>query len=112
MTRYRVIVQPPARRDMEAAFLWIAERNPAAAIRWLAGLEAAIQSLATVPERSSLAPESEVFNEQIRQLIYGRRTGRYRVLFTVMGGRVRVLHVRHGARLPLGAVPLPGEYLD
>ncbi len=109
MTRNQVIVQPPARRDMEAAFLWIAEQNPAAAVRWLAGLEAAVQSLATLPERCPLAPESAVFHEEIRQLIYGRRTGRYRVLFTVLGGTVRILHVRHGARLPLGMTPDDGQ---
>ena len=90
---------------MEAAFLWIAEQNPAAGVRWLAGLEAAVQSLSALPERCPLAPESDVFNEEIRQLIYGRRSGRYRVLFTVRGGTVRVLHVRHGARLPLGMTP-------
>ena len=110
MTHYQVIVQPPARRDMEAAFLLIAEQNPAAAVCWLAGLEAAVQSLSTLPERCPLAPESDFFSEEIRQLIYGRRNGRYRVLFTVRGGTVRILHIRHGARLPLGMTP--GSELD
>jgi plasmid stabilization system protein ParE len=27
--------------------------------------------------------------------------GRYRILFTILPGRVVILHVRHGARLPL-----------
>jgi hypothetical protein len=29
--------------------------------------------------------------------------GRYRILFTILTGRVVILHVRHGARLPMRA---------
>jgi plasmid stabilization system protein ParE len=61
MTRYRVIVQPNASQEMEAAFLWIARFNRTAAVRWFNGLEKAIQSLATFPERLPLAPENDDF---------------------------------------------------
>ena len=88
MTKFRVVIQPPASAQMEQAFLWIAEQNPEAAVRWFHGLEAAIQGLETMPERCPVAPENDVSKEEIRQLIYGRRTGRYRVFFTSCIARI------------------------
>ena len=61
MTKFRVVIQPPASAEMEQAFLWIAEQNPEAAAKWFHGLEAAIQGLATMPERCPVAPENERF---------------------------------------------------
>jgi plasmid stabilization system protein ParE len=52
-----------------------------------------------MPARYPLAPENEEHANEIRQLVYGR----YRILFTIQPGRVVILHVRHGARLPLRA---------
>lgn len=42
--------------------------------------------------------ESQEFDEDIRQMLYGKRPHIYRVLFVVRGDVVYVLHVRHGAR--------------
>lgn len=98
MTKLRVIIQPPASGEIEQAFLWIAERNPDAAVKWFTGLQKVIQSLETFPERCPLAPENDAFKEEIRQLVYGRRGGRYQIFFTIRGDAVHVLHVRHGAR--------------
>lgn len=39
-----------------------------------------------------------MFKYELRQLVYGRRHGRYRVIFTIRERAVHVLHVRHGAR--------------
>ena len=99
--KYRVLIQPPARADVEAAYLYLRERSEDAAERWLSGLELTIASLSELPERFGLAPESKEFPEPIRQLVYGRRRGRYRILYVVRGKKVHVLHVRHGARRPL-----------
>jgi plasmid stabilization system protein ParE len=103
--KYRVIVEPPARANLDEAYLWIAERNPAAAIKWFNGLEAAIRTLEDFPQRWPLAEESKVFEVEIRQLIYGKRVGAYRVLFTIEGESVHVLHVRHGRRRRLRRAP-------
>ncbi|MCC7142209.1 MAG: type II toxin-antitoxin system RelE/ParE family toxin [Candidatus Eisenbacteria bacterium] len=80
------------------AFEWLRERSETAATRWLANLEDAIRSLEQFPERCSLAPENEVFEEEIRQLLFGKDHGIYRVLFTVRGNEVHILHFRHSAR--------------
>jgi hypothetical protein len=58
--------------------------------------------LDTFPERCPLAPESEFFNAEIREIFHGRRQHKYRILFTMSQNKVHVLHVRHGARLALG----------
>jgi hypothetical protein len=34
-------------------------------------------------------------------LLFGKRRGVYRILFTMAGNTVNVLHIRHGARAPL-----------
>ena len=96
--KYRVVIQPPAREDIEAAYVGRAEQSPAAAARWYNGLVEAVGSLADMPRRCVLAPENDAFAVEIRQLFYGRRAGRYRILFTIHGREVHILHVRHGAR--------------
>jgi len=63
----------------------------------------AVFSLEHMPERCSLAPESKDFGKDIRQVLYGKRTGVYRIMFCIYGdgpseGIVRVICVRHGAR--------------
>jgi hypothetical protein len=45
-----------------------------------------------------LAPENEYFPEEIRNLFYGKRRNAYRIIFTIRGDTVHVLHVRRGAR--------------
>ena len=91
---YRVLIQPPAADDLNAAFLWIAQASPARAEAWVAGAFRAIQTLTELPRRCPLATESDAFSEEIRQLLYGE----FRILFTVDGDLVRFLHVRYGAR--------------
>ena len=98
---YRVVIQPPAKLDIDAAFTYLALRSMPAAEKWLDGLEDAIRSLGRFPQRCGLAPESAEFPEEIRQLLYGRRGGTYRVLFVIRRRTVRVLHVRHGAMRPM-----------
>jgi plasmid stabilization system protein ParE len=95
---YRVVIQPPAKLDIDAAFIYLAQRAPRAAERWVNGLEDAILSLRMFPRRCAIAPERREFPEEIRHLLYGRGRGTYRVLFVIRGKTVRVLHVRHGAR--------------
>ena len=95
---YRVEISPLAVSDIEDAYLWLSEQSRPAAARWYHGLRKAIESLETNPERCSLAPESDAFAVELRQLLYGRRRGVYRILFSMFGDTVRVHRVRHGSR--------------
>jgi plasmid stabilization system protein ParE len=85
-------------RIYEAAYLWAADRAPQTAAAWLARFERELATLAYSPKRGQLAPENELVDEEIRQLIFGRRQGAYRALYTIVGDEVRVLHIRRAAR--------------
>lgn len=69
---------------------------PVTADRWLGRFEAAIESLANHPERCGIAAENSAVEPTIRQLLFGRTGAVFRVLFTVVGNEVRVLHIRRG----------------
>lgn len=63
----------------------------------------AVHSLETMPERFPVALESGDFGKELRQALYGKRTGIYRIIFRNYeeahdDGVVRVICVRHGAR--------------
>lgn len=102
MKTYRVVITPSAQRDIEEAFVWIAEQNEGAAIRWFNGVIEVVDTLKRFPERCPFALENDFFEQEIRQILYGKRQHKYRILFTMEGDNVFVLHVRHGARLALG----------
>ncbi len=99
--KYRVLVLPRAAAEIEEAYLWIAERAPDSAVKWFNGLYSVIDTLEIFPERCPHAPEDDFFQQEIRQLLYGKRIGCYRILFTIDGDTVYILHVRHGARKQL-----------
>ena len=94
---FRVLATAAALHDAVEIGGWVASKGaPAEAVRWVEGLILAFRSLAEMPERCPVAPEDDEFEERIRHLILGD----YRVLFTVRGMDVFILHVRHGARRP------------
>jgi toxin ParE1/3/4 len=97
----KVEIAALAETDLEAIYLRIRADSPTRAADWRLGLLNAAQTLDQFPERCPLAPESSAELE-IRQLLYGE----YRVLFSVAGHTVYVLHIRHGARQPLKPGPI------
>ncbi|MFN0137918.1 MAG: type II toxin-antitoxin system RelE/ParE family toxin [Phycisphaerae bacterium] len=94
MKRHIVFVTRPALDEMYDAYRYIAAEAPIAADRWHRGIERAIGSLATSPRRCRFAPESSDVPFELRQ----HRYGQYRILSTIDGDRVEILHVRPGAR--------------
>ena len=85
-----------AQRDLAAIYEYIQAETSDQASRWFNGLEAAIFSLASQPERGVCTAE----NSALRQLLYGNRPHVYRVIYRISkrAGTVQVLHIRHGAR--------------
>ena len=94
---YTLQVQPLAADEIQAAYEWLYERSPQAADRWFRGLWKALRNLEHLPKRCPVAPESRVFEGEVRQLIYGQ----YKILFAVEADTVKILHVRHVRRAPL-----------
>jgi plasmid stabilization system protein ParE len=98
---YRVRLTPEAEADIEELYRWLIAPTPLRGPAWFNGMMDAIESLASHPQRCPLAPETAFFPKEIRQLLYGRGRGVHRILFTIKGATVVVLHVRHGARTHL-----------
>ena len=98
---YEVEFTRTAEREAFAAYRHIARSSPVNAAKWYNGLERAIRSLERFPRRCPRAPEGEVFEEEIRHLLFGA----YRIQFVIRNKTVYVLHIRHGAR----RTAVPGE---
>ena len=104
---YEVRVTEPAEAEIDTAYLNRMQFGLQSAERWYAGLAQALESLATFPKRFPFAPEHN-FPDGVRQMIYGKGSGTYRILYRVIeaqgeeAGIVRILHVRHGSRQPPG----------
>jgi plasmid stabilization system protein ParE len=101
MKRYVVIFEDSAQANVEESFEWGSRAwGKREAQHWVRQLRTAVlEQLGVVPKAFPLAPENEEFSEEIRQMIVRR----YRVLFTIKGREVHVLHVRGayvGTRAP------------
>jgi plasmid stabilization system protein ParE len=83
----------------DAAAQWIAEHSsPAQAERWYQGLFERIETLTSQPLRCPVIAESRRFPEELRELLYGKRNKKYRIVFAIRGADVVILYIHHGAR--------------
>jgi plasmid stabilization system protein ParE len=92
MKRYDVVFEESAQIDVHESYEWGCRLwGKQEAQRWVRQLRTAVsQQLAILPKGFSLAAEDDEFPDEIRQMVVGR----YRVLFTIKGRKVHVLHVR------------------
>jgi plasmid stabilization system protein ParE len=95
--KHAVNVTLRAERDLARLYGEIEAANSETARESHRGLKKRIFSLEKLPFRSAITPE----NRNLRHLLYGHRRNTYRVIYRVVGMRVNVLHVRHGARKKL-----------
>ncbi|MGH9583203.1 MAG: type II toxin-antitoxin system RelE/ParE family toxin [Bryobacteraceae bacterium] len=96
---FRVEISEQAESDGKGILEWLISQHAGeTGLRWFQGLEQAIASLSELAERCPLAPENRSFPFEVRHLLYGRKPDVCRVLFTVQGEMVYVLHIRHGRR--------------
>jgi plasmid stabilization system protein ParE len=96
---FRVEISAEAETDADAILEWLISQHAGeTGIRWFLALDDAIASLATFPKRCPLAPETSRFPFEVRQLLYGHKPHVYRILFSIEGETVYVLHLRHGRR--------------
>lgn len=100
---YLVELSRTAEAEVLEAFIWKGEHSASAANQWYSGLITALASLEEHPRRCPLAPDHEAFSEEVHQLLYGKRRDVYRILFSIRGVIVYVLHVRHGSQKPFSA---------
>ncbi len=99
---FRVVIARRAAGEIAANHRWLSERSPPRADRWRDSLLRAVDSLEEQPERYPLAPESEWYDGELRELLHGKRRQAYRILFEIRGDAVAVLRVRHHSQNQLG----------
>jgi plasmid stabilization system protein ParE len=74
---------------------WIAERSPQGAVSWLDALDQAQALLAQTADQHEMVPESDVFDESLRQLLFKTRRGnRYRALYIIRDTTVYIVAIR------------------
>lgn len=92
MKRYVVVFEESAQADVRELYDWgrrVWGKHKAE--QWVRELRTAVlEQLGVVPKAFPRAPEDDEFFEEIRQMIVGR----YRILFTIKGRKVHVLHIR------------------
>lgn len=98
---YEVEYTRNALREIEQTYRWIKERGVLTAERWRNELINSVETLAVDPLLHRLAPESVRFTREIRQMLFRKRRGQFRLLFTMEGQRVIILSFRHHSRKPL-----------
>ena len=98
MITHRVLITATALADLQRSFLWLSQRAPQAAERWRDSLLKAVQTLESHPHRCPLAPESDWFDGELRNLLYGKKRSVYRIIFEVRDDIVYVLRIRHSAQ--------------
>ena len=88
----RTVVWTPSARDcLDAILQYIAADSPPAAGKVLAVILAAAESLSEFSERGRIVPE--LLNQSIREIFVYR----FRLMYQVLFGEVRILAVLHGA---------------
>ena len=60
-----------------------------------------METLPRRPSRCPRATESDKFPEELRELLYGKRNSKYRIVFAIRNEDVVVLYVHHAARKEL-----------
>lgn len=100
---YKVLVPESVKVTLrrQVDYIVTEQHAPSIASEWVDGIVKAIESLAEFPDRCSTAPENFYIKKDpkavIRHFIYKRT---FRIIFMVVKNEVRILSVKHSARLP------------
>lgn len=93
--KYSVIITPDADAQLSEVYSYLASWSPLNARRWLDRFYRRIDSLENFPERRPIAPETEFYGEEMREIFEPP----YRILFVIESHQiVRVIHIRHASR--------------
>jgi plasmid stabilization system protein ParE len=87
--------------ELLATYRYIRRKNPHAANAWLIGIRAAIYTLRMMPERCGRAAEAATTGLDVRELLYGKRQGTFRILFTIGSRAVLIRRVARANRRPI-----------
>lgn len=105
--KFKVDITGAAETDVAEIWEYIAQDKPASASAFVLRLEEQIGTLERFPKRCPPVPENELLGTAYRHLVHGN----HRTIFKIVGSRVIILRVLHGARL-LDTEMLEGEARD
>ena len=80
---YAVSLSGRAEADIYEAFGFAYAAAPEVAERWLNRLFDAIFSLEQFPQSCARIPEASHIGRELRQLVFGRRSGAFRIIFEI-----------------------------
>ena len=92
MPSAKIRLHPAAEQEVEAAFDWYLERNPAAARAFLTELQQAIERVAEAPDRW---PK---YLSDIRRYVFSRYP--FQLIYRKRGSDIEIMAVAHGRRRP------------
>ena len=92
---FSVEISDRAFDDLEQSIAYIAARSRVSASRWYQAIRTAIASLQHNPDRCPQAREAEWYGQSLRELLHGKRSNTYRILFEVRGSVVYILRIRY-----------------
>jgi plasmid stabilization system protein ParE len=105
---YRLRITDEASGNLRYYATWYAQTSQSLEIAaaWYDGFLATLDLLCSNPSRGALAPESEAFDFELREVHYGggKRLS-HRALYRIVGDTIEVLSIRHHAQRALA----PGE---
>jgi len=90
---FRVRLLDSAQADAAQIYERVTAAAPLHGPLWYNRLIATIETLGTFPKRCAYAPETDFFETEVRQLLFGRKPNVYRVLFTIEENTVYVLRI-------------------
>ncbi len=97
--RYQVRLTDKAESDVDSVLRWFTTQQAnSAGATWLSALMSRLSTLESNPDRCPIADESVDVGVEIRELLFGKRRGKYRLLFRIEGKTVLILRIWHTAR--------------
>ena len=106
---YRLQVTDEAAELLLSSAKWYAQKSQSldVAIAWYDGFLDELESLEQNPFRGPIAPESDAFEFELREIHYGSgKRLTHRALYRIVGPTIEVLSIRHNAQQPLR----PGDF--
>ncbi|MCB1090030.1 MAG: type II toxin-antitoxin system RelE/ParE family toxin [Verrucomicrobiae bacterium] len=103
--KHRIIYTKRSESDLRALHSWASQGGETVADRWVSRFLSEITALKDYPERGRPAPDDPYFSIPIRQILIGKGRGQHRVLYTIRGDEIWILHLRHSMRRYLHESP-------
>ena len=108
LPEYQIEITDVADMEIESVYITWMRFGQKSADQWYAGLTKALENIAQFPRGFALAKDSDKLGGNVRQMIYGKGSAAYRILYRVIEpgdgdpGVVRIVRVRHAARRLIG----------